>query len=71
VFSHDVDMHTNRALRGNNARHGRAQILHDSDLNAYDSFDDPDRVTIKPHPVAAEAGRIRHRHSGNRLRQPL
>jgi alpha-L-arabinofuranosidase len=51
-------MQVDCALRGVNARQGRAQILHDSDLNAYNSFDNPDRVTIKPHPVTVEAGRI-------------
>ena len=55
---HDTDMQVDCALRGVNARQGRAQILHDSDLNAYNSFDNPDRITIKPHPVTVEAGRI-------------
>jgi alpha-L-arabinofuranosidase len=36
-----------------------AQILHDSDLNAYNSFDHPDRVTIRPHAVAVEPDRLR------------
>jgi alpha-N-arabinofuranosidase len=55
---HDVDMQIDFALRGANARAGRAQILHDSDINAYNSFDNPDRVTIKSHPVTVESGRI-------------
>jgi alpha-N-arabinofuranosidase len=47
------------ALRGVKAKQGRAQILHDSDLNAYNSFDHPDRVTIQSHEVAVEADRLR------------
>jgi alpha-L-arabinofuranosidase len=46
-------------LRGARAKQGRAQILHDSDLNAYNSFDHPDRVTIRPHEVAVEPDRLR------------
>jgi len=46
-------------LRGARAKRGRAQILHDSDLNAYNSFDHPDRVTIQPHEVAVEPDRMR------------
>jgi len=56
---HDVDMQVDCALRGASARSGRAQILHDSDLNAYNSFDNPNRVTIKPHEVAAEGDHVR------------
>jgi alpha-N-arabinofuranosidase len=55
---HDVDMQVDCAVRGVTARAGRAQILHDSDLNASNSFDNPVRVTIKPHSVAVEPGRI-------------
>jgi alpha-N-arabinofuranosidase len=47
------------ALRGARAKQGRAQILHDSDLNACNSFDHPDRVTIRPHEVAVEPDRMR------------
>jgi alpha-N-arabinofuranosidase len=56
---HDVDMQVDCTLRGASAKGGRAQILHDSDLNAYNSFDNPNRVTIKPHEVAAEGDRVR------------
>jgi alpha-L-arabinofuranosidase len=55
----DQDIEVECALRGARAKQGRAQILHDSDLNAYNSFDHPDRVTIQPHEVAVEADRIR------------
>jgi alpha-L-arabinofuranosidase len=56
---HDVDMDVDCALRGASARSGSAQILHDSDMNAYNSFDNPDRVTIKRHEVAVEGGNVR------------
>jgi len=46
-------------LRGARAKQGRAQILHDSDLNAYNSFDHPDRVVIQPREVAVEPDRLR------------
>jgi len=55
----DDDMDVECTLRGARAKQGRAQILHDSDLNAYNSFDHPDRVTIRPHSVAVEPDRLR------------
>jgi alpha-N-arabinofuranosidase len=55
----NLDMDVECALRGVTARSGRAQILHDSDINAYNGFDNPNRVTIKPHEVAVEGGRVR------------
>ncbi len=56
---HDTDMDVDCAVLGATARSAKAQIVHDSDLNAYNSFDNPDRITIKPHDVAVEAGRVR------------
>jgi len=56
---HDVDMQVECGLRGVTAKQGRAQILHDPDINAYNSFDKPDQVTIKPHEVAVEGGSVR------------
>jgi len=56
---HDVDMDIDCALRGATARQGTAQILHDSDMNAYNSFDNPDRVTIQKHEVAVEGERVK------------
>ena len=47
------------AVRGAAAKQGRAQILHDPDINAYNSFDRPDQVVIKPHEVAVEGGSVR------------
>jgi alpha-N-arabinofuranosidase len=53
------DIEVECKLRGAKAKQGRAQILHDSDLNACNTFDHPDRVTIRPHEVAVEPDRIR------------
>jgi alpha-N-arabinofuranosidase len=51
----DVDC----ALRGVSAKPGRAEILHDSSINAFNSFEQPDRLTVKPHEVAVESSRLR------------
>ncbi len=55
---HDTDMQVDCAVRGVSCRSGSAQILHDPDLNAYNSFDNQNRVTIKPHSVNVEQGRV-------------
>jgi alpha-N-arabinofuranosidase len=41
---HYSDMHVDCMLKGINVDEGAAQILHDVDWNAYNSFDNPDRV---------------------------
>ncbi|MBZ5624809.1 MAG: alpha-N-arabinofuranosidase [Acidobacteriia bacterium] len=56
---HDVDMDVDCAVRGVSVKQGRAQILHDPDINAANSFDNPDKVVIQPHQVAAEGDRLR------------
>jgi alpha-L-arabinofuranosidase len=56
---HDVAMDADCALRGATAKSGSAQILHDADINAYNSFDNPDKVTIKPHQVAVNGASFR------------
>jgi alpha-N-arabinofuranosidase len=56
---HDLAMDVDCSLHDAAAKSGAATILHDSDINAYNSFDNPDRVKIKPHEVAVSAGRIR------------
>jgi alpha-N-arabinofuranosidase len=55
---HDVDMQADCTLRGVTARQGRAQILHDSDINAYNSFDAPNRIIVNPYQAGVEAGRV-------------
>ncbi|MGH9543138.1 MAG: alpha-N-arabinofuranosidase [Terriglobales bacterium] len=37
----------------------RARILHDPDWNACNTFDQPNRLVPRPHPVATTAGRLR------------
>ncbi len=56
---HDTEMQVDCELRGVSARGGKAEVLHDSDLNAYNSFDNPDRITPKPHEISAEGSRLR------------
>jgi len=41
------------------AKEGKAQILHDPDFNAYNSFDQPDRIVPRPCPVSVEGSKIR------------
>jgi alpha-N-arabinofuranosidase len=56
---HDQAMDVDCALRGVSAKPGRAEILHDSSINAFNSFEQPDRLMVKPHEVAVESGRLR------------
>jgi alpha-N-arabinofuranosidase len=56
---HDVDMTIDCMLRGASAKSARAEILHDSDMNACNSFDDPDRLMPKRHDVSAEGNRLK------------
>src|SRR5262249_40041171 len=56
---HDVDMEIDCAVRGASAKSARAQLLHDSDINAANTFENPERVVIKPHEVSASGDRIR------------
>ncbi|HKD92732.1 MAG TPA: alpha-L-arabinofuranosidase C-terminal domain-containing protein, partial [Terriglobales bacterium] len=54
----DADWQIEGTLRGVSAKSATARILHDPDLNAYNSFDQPDRVTPRSHPVRIEGGRL-------------
>ncbi|MGD0696160.1 MAG: alpha-L-arabinofuranosidase C-terminal domain-containing protein [Terriglobia bacterium] len=56
---HDADMQVDCSLRNISAAEGTARILHDNDFNACNSFDDPDRVTPRQHPVTVEESRVR------------
>ena len=56
---HDADMQVDCQIHGATPRQARAEILHDPDINAYNSFDNPNRVVIREHPVAVENGRVR------------
>ncbi|HEX6880715.1 MAG TPA: alpha-L-arabinofuranosidase C-terminal domain-containing protein [Terriglobales bacterium] len=54
----DQDVEIECTLRGLTGKSGTAQILHDADWNAYNSFENPDRVVPKSHPVAVEGSRV-------------
>lgn len=56
---HDADMQVDCSLRGISGAGGTARILHDNDWNAYNSFDHPDRVIPRQHPVTVEGSRVR------------
>jgi alpha-N-arabinofuranosidase len=56
---HDVDMEVECAIRGATPRAARAEILHDPDMNACNTFDHPDRLHIQPHQAAVEGGNLK------------
>lgn len=55
----DVDMDLDCSLSGVTAKEGRAQVLHEFDINSHNSFEQPDRVVTNPHSVAEEGSRFR------------
>jgi len=55
----DQDLEIQCALRGATAKNASALLLHDADWNASNSFDAPDRVVPKPHPVKVEGATVR------------
>ena len=55
----DQDLEMQCALRGATAKDAIALLLHDADWNAYNSFDAPDHVIPKPHPVKVEGSTVR------------
>ncbi len=54
----DADWQIDASLRGASPKSATAQILHDPDLNACNSFDQPDRLTPRSHRVRVEGGRL-------------
>ena len=54
-----TDLQVECTLSRGTAKEGQAQILHDADFNAYNSFDHPDRIVPQPHPVRVEGSTIR------------
>jgi len=54
-----ADVRADCSFTGATPKSATAQILHNADMNAYNSFDDPDKITVKPHSVAIESGRLR------------
>ena len=55
----DSDMQVECDVRGGSLKDGTAQILHDADLNAYNSFEQPDRVAPQKHSVKVDGGKVR------------
>jgi alpha-N-arabinofuranosidase len=54
-----TDVHADCSFTGATPISATAQILHHADMNAYNSFDDPDKITTKPYSVVVENGRLR------------
>ena len=57
---HDADLQVECAVRGSNASAGTAQILHDANWNAWNTFDNPDRVVAKPLSIRVDGGKLQH-----------
>ena len=55
----DQDLEIQCALRGASAKDANALLLHDADWNACNSFDAPNRVVPKAHPVRIEGSTVR------------
>jgi alpha-N-arabinofuranosidase len=55
----DADAMVSCPLRGIRAAAGSTQILHDPDLNAANTFENPDRIVPQAWPVRVEAQQIR------------
>ena len=56
---HDADVEIDCTIHGTTAREAKAQILHDADWNACNTFENPNRVSLQAHPVAVEGSRLR------------
>ena len=54
----DNDVQVDGTLHGWSAKEGSAQVLHHQDLNAYNSFDDPDRVVPRTQAVKVDGSRF-------------
>jgi alpha-L-arabinofuranosidase len=54
----DADLSVECELHGFTAASGSAQILHDADWNAYNSFENPARLALKTHPITVEKSRV-------------
>jgi len=55
---HDLDLEMECTLKGAAVSEGTAQILHDTDWNACNSFDQPDRIVPKPWTVRVEGSKV-------------
>jgi len=55
---HDAGMKVNCTLAGAAAVSGKAQILHDSDFNACNTLENPDRIVPREHGVSVAGSRV-------------
>jgi alpha-N-arabinofuranosidase len=55
----EADLQVDCELHGVAVKDGTAQILQNPDLNAYNSFDEPNRVVPRAQPVQVEGARVR------------
>ena len=53
------DVHADCSFTGATPTGVTAQILHHPDMNAYNSFDDPLKIAVKPYAFNVETGRLR------------
>ena len=54
----DSDVTIDCTLRGVTAQSGTAQILHDNDWNAFNSFEDQQRVVPRSHPIRVQGSKL-------------
>jgi alpha-N-arabinofuranosidase len=57
----DLDLQVECALVGCTVSSGTAELLHHADLNAYNSFDNPDAVVVQKHSLQVDQNRM-HMH---------
>jgi alpha-N-arabinofuranosidase len=55
---HDADLQVDCRIQGASPKDGSAQILHDADWNACNTFDSPNRVTPQLYPIDLEGSTI-------------
>jgi len=56
---HDTDMQVECTIHGGGYKTARGQMVHDADWNAFNSFDQPERIGVKPLEAALENGKLR------------
>jgi alpha-N-arabinofuranosidase len=56
--SHEAGAKVSCELSGGNAESGKARILHHADMNAHNTFSNPDIIVPKDHAVTVAGGRI-------------
>ena len=56
---HDADVDIDCTIQGSTIKEAKAQILHDPDWNACNTFENPNRVALQPHTVVVEGFKFR------------